>query len=91
MDDRDDLPGISIVPGAVMPPQITYHHVESMAMHSRSQGWIPAVRLLIELEDGTGIVGVITSADVPALQDALGKAAARAQLDVAMFEVEGPR
>lgn len=90
-DNRDETPGIRMVPEAVMPPQITSHYVESCAMHSRSQGWIPAVRLLIELEDGTGIVGVITSADVPALQAALGTAAARAVLDVAIFEVEGPR
>ena len=81
--DRDDPPGITMIPHQKMPSQITNHHIESMAMHSRSRGWLPAVRIEIVTEDGAGAVGSMLVDDVLTFVEVLLAAAERAPLDLA--------
>lgn len=80
--NRDEPPGIKLVRSAVTPAQITEHLVESMAMHSRSRGWLPAVRIEILTEDGAGLVGSMLVDDVIEFVEILLTAAERAPLDL---------
>jgi|HubBroStandDraft_4_1064222.scaffolds.fasta_scaffold20482_12 hypothetical protein len=46
MLDRNDTPGLRATPLDVSSArQLTRHYVESTAVHSRSQGWLPMVKL----------------------------------------------
>ena len=45
-EDRNDTPGLSMPPIDVSRcRQLTGHTVESSAVHSRSKGWLPRVKL----------------------------------------------
>ena len=87
--NRDEPPGIKPVRSSVTPSQITEHHIESMAMHSRSRGWLPAVRIEIFTEDGAGLVGSMLVEDVVELVEILLTAAERAPLDLAAAVRDG--
>ena len=81
-EDRDDAPGITMVPGK-MPPQITDAMSESSAIHSKSRGWIPAIILSFAAEDGTTFKGVIEVNDALAdIVENIGICCLRAGEDV---------
>lgn len=52
--DRENEPGLTSIPHAVVPPQVVEFAAESMGLHSRSQGWLPAVKIMIASDDGSG-------------------------------------
>jgi hypothetical protein len=57
-DDRDEPPGVHLVPGQ-LPPQVTDWMTESAVMHSKSEGWMPCIVLRIATDDGAGLVATI--------------------------------
>jgi hypothetical protein len=80
--DRDDAPGITPQVGK-LPPQFTDMMVESAAIHSRSQGWLPCVVIRLATEDGAGLVGtVVVGRELAEFSHSLSMAAARAVEDV---------
>lgn len=87
--NRDEPPGIKLVRSSVTPSQIAEHHIESMAMHSRSRGWLPAVRIEIFTADGAGLDGSMLVEDVVEFVEVLLTAAERAPLDLAAAVRDG--
>lgn len=87
--DRDGPPGITPVPGHAMPAQFTDFMVESMAIHSRSRGWLPGIVIRIATDDGAGIVGCMETTKVDELVDSFLMAAERAIVDVRVGVADG--
>jgi len=56
--NRDDRPGITMKPG-IPPAQLTDFLAESGVLHSRSQGWLPAVTLMLATDDDKRLVAVV--------------------------------
>lgn len=53
--DFDKEPGLTPVPSHAAPPQLTDFQVESCAIHSESQGWLPGITLKFLADDGVGM------------------------------------
>lgn len=87
--DRDEAPGIREIPSQALPPFITEHVVESCAVHSRSKGWLPAVRIEIHTADGNGLVGTVTVDDAIAFVDIILDACERAEQDYTAAVMNG--
>jgi hypothetical protein len=56
--NRNDPLGITPVPGQA-PPQFLEFVAESAVVHSKSQGWLPAVVIRAVTDDNAGIAGFI--------------------------------
>lgn len=83
--DRNDPPGITPVPHRATPPQLVEWSTESCAIHSKSQGWLPAVSIALATEDGAGITAMIpVGPDLDHIINGLREASRAARRDVAM-------
>lgn len=87
--NRNEPPGLRIVRGHAMPPFFTDHHIESMAVHSRSKGWIPGINIEMNTVDGAGIVGVFTADDALEFVEVILTAVERAEQDYTAAVMDG--
>lgn len=90
--DRDERPGVTLVPQAVMPAQVVEFEVESSALRSRSRGLIPAVVFRIVTDDGAGLTCSIAVGDeLVEIHENIATAMERAVEDVAVALRDGVR
>lgn len=89
MSDRDQAPGLRLK--GLHAAHLVHFNVEAAAMHSKSQGWIPAVVLTMTLQDGTVTAGIIAVGDeLSEILDNIRTASERAVIDVETGVVQDP-